>query len=183
MDKKIFITEGLDFNDMEGQIDPVVTVDEYSAKMGKDSDIVTLAFVVKSEEAGQDLVDWFERGYDFVLDASVSEGEVKVGKWLVFVEMNRRSKVPERVIELISDLKTLTGLDVKEWTLKIDDEDYDAEENIMKSKLTLSPHEYRKEKENEEELNEIREAAGLQTKPIHRDQDEYIKRIKSMAGM
>ena len=60
--------------------------------------------------------------------------------------MNRRSKVPERIIELINELKTLTGLDVKEWTLKIDDEDYDAEENIMKSKLTLSPHEYRKEK-------------------------------------
>jgi hypothetical protein len=180
---KQYITEGLDHMDLEGHIEPTITIDEYAAHMGEDSEIVTLAFIVNSQAAGQDLADWFERGYDFVLDSEVSEGELSPGKWLVFVEMNRRSKVPERVIELISDLKTLTGLDVKEWTLKIDDEDYDAEENIMKSKLTLSPHEYRKEKENEEELNEIREAAGLQTKPIHRDQDEYIKRIKSMAGM
>ena len=125
MDKKIFITEGLDFNDMDGQIDPVVTVDEYSAKMGKDSDIVTLAFVVKSEEAGSDLVDWFERGYDFVLDASVSEGEVKVGKWLVFVEMNRRSSTPERIVELLQDLKTLTGMKLSDWTVQVEDEDYE----------------------------------------------------------
>ena len=67
------ITEGLDFNDMDGQIAPTVTVDEYEAKMGKNSDIVTLSFTVNSELAGSDLVDWFERGYDFVLDASVSD--------------------------------------------------------------------------------------------------------------
>ena len=146
---KQYITEGLDHMDLEGHIEPTITIDEYAAHMGEDSEIVTLAFIVNSQAAGQDLADWFERGYDFVLDSEVSEGELSPGKWLVFVEMNRRSKVPERVIELISDLKTLTGLDVKEWTLKIDDEDYDAEENIMKSKLTLSPHEYRKEKENE----------------------------------
>jgi hypothetical protein len=72
--------------------------------MGKDSEIVTLAFTVKSEAAGNDLSDWFERGYDWVLDAQVSEGEIKPGQYLVFVEMNRRSSVPKRIIELLEDL-------------------------------------------------------------------------------
>ena len=176
------LNEGLDYHDLEGQMDPTVTVDEYSAHMGKDSEIVTLAFVTHSEAAGNDLADWFERGYDYVLDAEVSEGEVSPGKYLVFVEMNRRSTVPERIIELITDLETLTDLPLKDWTIIIDDEEYEPDESIIKQKITISPHEYRKDVENEEELNEMREIAGLSTKPIHQ-QDEYIRKIKSMAGL
>ena len=82
MKENKLITEGLDFQDMENQIFPTLTVDEYSAKMGKDSDVVTITFTVKSELAGNDLVDWFERGYDYVLDASLSTGEVEIGKWV-----------------------------------------------------------------------------------------------------
>jgi len=176
------LNEGLDYHDLEGQMDPTVTVDEYAAHMGKDSEIVTLAFVTHSEAAGNDLADWFERGYDYVLDAEVSEGEVSPGKYLVFVEMNRRSTVPERIIELITDLETLTDLPLKDWTIIIDDEEYEPDESIIKQKITISPHEYRKDVENEEELNEMREIAGLSTKPIHQ-QDEYIRKIKSMAGL
>lgn len=176
------LNEGLNYHDLEGQMDPTVTVDEYAAHMGKDSEIVTLAFVTHSEAAGNDLADWFERGYDYVLDAEVSEGEVSPGKYLVFVEMNRRSTVPERIIELITDLETLTDLPLKDWTIIIDDEEYEPDESIIKQKITISPHEYRKDKEKEEELNEMREIAGLSTKPIHQ-QDEYIRKIKSMAGL
>jgi len=176
------LNEGLDYHDLEGQVDPTVTVDEYAAHMGKDSEIVTLAFVTHSEAAGNDLADWFERGYDYVLDAEVSDGEVSPGKYLVFVEMNRRSTVPERIIELITDLETLTDLPLKDWTITIDDEEYETDESILKQKITISPHEYRKDKEKEEELNEMREIAGLSTKPIHQ-QDEYIRKIKSMAGL
>ena len=176
------LNEGLDYHDLEGQMDPTVTVDEYAAHMGKDSEIVTLAFVTHSEAAGNDLADWFERGYDYVLDAEVSEGEVSPGKYLVFVEMNRRSTVPERIIELITDLETLTDLPLKDWTIIIDDEEYEPDESIIKQRITISPHEYRKDVENEEELNEMREIAGLSTKPIHQ-QDEYIRKIKSMAGL
>lgn len=182
MDKKTFITEGLDFHDMEGQIEPLLSVDEYVAKMGKDSDIVTLAFTVKSDRVGQDLVDWFERGYDWVLDSSVSEGEIEVGKYLVFVEMDRRSTVPGRIIELLKDLKTLTNLKLTEWTIQVDDEEYDADEHILKQVIILNPNKYKVDQEREEELNEMREIAGLSHKDIY-DEDEYIKRIKSMAGM
>ena len=92
------LNEGLDYHDMKGQIDPIISVDEYTAKMGKDSEIVTLAFVTNSKLSAKDLVSWLEIGYDFVLDASVSEGELEPGKWVVFVEMKRRSNVPEKII-------------------------------------------------------------------------------------
>jgi len=177
------INEGLDYLDMVDQIEPTVSVDEYSAKMGKDSDIVTLAFIVKSEAAGNDLVDWFERGYDWVLDASLSEGELSPGKYLVFVEMKRRTKVPERIVELIEDLETLTDLKVTEWTINIDEEDYKPDAEVLKQVITISPHEYREENEDEEELNEMRHRAGLDTVNLHGEPDSELKAFISMAGL
>jgi hypothetical protein len=182
MEKKTLITEGLDFHDMEGQIVPVLTVDEYAAKMGKDKDIVTLTFIVKAEQVGKDLVDWFERGYDWVLDASVSDGEFEVGKWLVFVEMNRRSTVPSRIIELLKDLKTLTALKLTEWTIEVDDEEYDADEATLKQVIICNPAEYKMATEDEEELNEMREIAGLDTKNRF-GKDKDILDFISKAGL
>ena len=185
MNNKTILNEGLDYHDLEGQMIPTVTVDEYAAHMGEDSEIVTLAFTVKSEAAGNDLADWFERGYDFVLDAQVSEGEVKPGQYLVFVEMNRRSSVPKRIIELLDDLETLTAIPVKDWTIVVDDEEYSPEEDVLKQVITISPHEYRETEEvEEEEINEMRERAGLEIKVLHADkQDAEIKAFKSMAGL
>jgi len=185
MTNKTILNEGLDYHDLEGQMIPTVTVDEYAAHMGNDSEIVTLAFTIKSEAAGNDLVDWFEKGYDFVLDAQVSEGEVKPGQFLVFVEMNRRSSVPKRIIELLDDLETLTAIPVKDWTIIVDEEEYSPEEEVLKQVITISPHDYREEEEvEEEEINEMRERAGLEVKVIHADkQDAEIKAFKSMAGL
>lgn len=178
------INEGLDYRDLEGQLEDVVSIDEYAAKMGEDSDIVTIAFIVNSRLAGEDLVEWFERGYDWVLDAQVSEGELVPGKYVVFVETKRRLKVPERVIELLEDLETLTGYKLTDWTVKVADEEHDADEEILKQVLTLSPQQYRDEVEDEEGLNEMRERAGLDVKPLHADkQDAEIRAFKSIAGL
>lgn len=180
------LNEGLDYHDLEGIMTPTVTVDEYAAKMGKDSEIVTLSFIVNNKQAGSDLSDWFERGYDFVLDAQVSDGELSSGKYLVFVEMNRRTTVPERIIKLIEDLETLNDIPLKDWTIVVDDEEYEPSEEILKQVIKLSPQQYREtvEPEKEEELNEMRERAGLDVKPIYTDkQDSELKSYKSMAGL
>ena len=181
---KVIINEGLDYHDLEGQLLPEVTVDEYAAHMGKDSEIVTLAFTIKNKQAGDDLCDWFERGYDFILDAQVSEGEVSPGRYLVFVEMNRRSSVPSSIIELLEDLKTLTDMKLTDWTIIVDDNEYEPTEEVLKQVLVLSPHNYRVEEEHEEELNEMRERAGLDVKPIYTDkQDAELRAFKSIAGL
>ena len=73
MNKKTLISESLDYHDMVDQIDEKITVDEYAAKMGKDSDVVTITFIANSKAAAQDLVRWLEVGYDWILDASRSE--------------------------------------------------------------------------------------------------------------
>lgn len=177
------ITEGLDHMDMEGQMSDIVSVDEYAAKMGSDSAIVTLSFTVYSELAAEDLVTWFERGYDFVLDASVSDGEIEPGKYLVFVEMDRRIKVPERICRLLSDMQTLTGYKLKDWTVDIQGNDYDADPEIIGKQMILNPNEYKMENEEDEELNEVRELAGIEPITAGHSNDEYIKNLKAMAGM
>ena len=178
--KKV-LNEGLDHLDMENQINNKVSVDEYAAKTGSDDDTITLAFTVKGQLASTDLVDWFERGYDFVIDAQPSDGEISVGKYLVFVEMNRRSKAPARIIEMLTDLETLTGIKINEWIIEVDGEEYDADEDVLKQVMKLSPHEYRLE--SEEGLNEMRQLSGMETTKQFNEQDEAIKHFKSLAGL
>ena len=177
------LNESLDYMDMKDQIESSITVDEYSAKMGKDKDIVTVTFTVNNKLAADDLVSWLERGYNFVLDASVSEGEIKPGKYLVFVEMNRRTTVPERIITLLDDMETLTNMKLKDWTVIVDEEEYEADEDILKQVIIMSPHKYRVDEEREEDLNEMRQNAGLETVSVYKEQDSELKAFKAMAGL
>tara|TARA_Y100000389_G_C17456816_1_gene518690 strand:- start:2305 stop:2865 length:561 start_codon:yes stop_codon:yes gene_type:complete len=183
------ITEGLNYLDLENQMLPRFTIDEYAAKMGDDDEIVTVTFTVKSELAANDLVSWFERGYNFVLDASVSEGELEPGKHLVFVEMDRRSWSGKAIFNLIKDLQTLTGIAPKDWTMEIDDEEYPCQEALVIDKMILNPGKYREEVEEVEdevdvELNEYRLRAGLEHQSTKlENKDTYIKDIQAAAGI
>lgn len=177
------LNEGLDYHDMKGQIDPTVSIDEYAAKMGENSEIVTLTFILKSKEAAKDLVSWLEIGYDYILDASVSDGELEPGKWLVFVEMKRRSNIPDKIVQILKDLETLTDRKVKDYILVVNDEEYDADADVLKQVMILSPNQYKKEKgEEDEELNEMRNIAGLSSKNTY-DLDEEIKKYITNAGL
>lgn len=176
------ILEGLDYHDMKGQIEPNITVDEYAAKTGKDSDVVTITFTTNSKLAADDLTSWLEMGYDFITDASVSTGEIEPGKYLVFAEMNRRRSVPERIIEILEDLNTLTAIKLEDWNIVIDDKEYSADKEELSNAIITSPHEYREQKEHEKELNDMRDIAGLPVKKNTQD-DEYIKGIKELAGI
>lgn len=182
---KKLLVEGFDYHDLVGQVIPEVQVDEYSAKMGSDDDIVTVSFTVKGQQVGDDLVDWLERGYSWILDAQTSEGEVKPGKWLVFVELDRRTSVPQRIIQMIDDMETLTDLPLDEWTIIVDDEELKPDEAVLKSKIILSPHLYREKygTEDEEDLNEMRNLSGLQSKKKFKEPDNLLKDFISKAGL
>lgn len=179
----IILKEGLDYHDLKGQIVPKITVDEYKAKMGNDSDIVTVTFILNSKLAADDFTNWLEKGYDFVQDASVSEGEIEPGKWLVFLEMTRRTSVPKRLIEILNDLTTLTGLELSEYTIEVDDAEYEADEEKLKQVIILSPHDYREKKENDKELNEMRSIAGLSNKNVYKNIDDEIRSFINKAGL
>jgi len=175
------LNESLHYLDMENQMIPIIEIDHYKSKIGNDSDFVTLSFTVKSKSSSDDLVTWFERGYEFVIDAENSPGEISPGKYIVFVELNRRSSVPKRVIEMLTDLDTLTGYGPEEWKLKIEDELYDATEENIKKHIKLSPHEYRIN--DESDLNEMRVVAGLEPVTSYDKSDKGLKSMQNLAGI
>lgn len=176
------LNESLDYKDLVGQIKPTISVDEYKSKIGNDDEIVTIAFTVKGQQASEDLVDWFERGYDYVLDSDVSDGQVSKGYYLVFVEMNRRTTVPERIVEMIEDLETLTQLPLEEWTIIIDKEEYEASIEQLKKVIILSPSQYRKI--HNEDINEMRNRAGLEPMKLFQNEpDQLLKDYISKAGL
>lgn len=186
--KKILV-EGFNYHDLVDQIFPKISVDEYSAKMGSDDDIVTIAFTVKGKAVGEDLSDWFERGYIWVLDAQVSEGEISTGKYLVFVEIDRRTAVPERIVQLIEDLETLTDLPLSEWTIEIEDEEYNVTPEILREKIILSPHEYREkygteeEKKEDNKIDEMKNLSGLDSGKKFKEPDSLLKDFIAKAGL
>ena len=175
------LNEGLDYLDLADQVLPEVTIDKYVAQMGDDDDIVTIAFIVKGMQASKDLSEWFERGYKYVLDSEVSTGELGSGKQVVFVEMERCVAVPRRIIELLSDLQTLTDIKLSDWTIIIDGESYDPDIDILKKKIITSPYLYRQEKESD--LNEMRVISGLPTKRIHDETDPLLRSFLEKAGL
>lgn len=166
---------------MEGLMKPTIHVDEFSSKMGDDDDIIVVSFFVRDERAAKDLMNWFEKGYDFVIDADRSPGEIKPNRYLVYVEMRRRSTAGDHVETLIDDLGTLTEFDKDDWTMHYRGKEVPFSRDAFDSMVPTSPKAYREK--YDEELNEMRIAAGMETKRIYDPKDKEIQAIQSAAGI
>ena len=174
--------EALGFKDFEGLLKPTIHVDEFSSKMGDDDDIIVVSFFVRDGEAARDLMSWFEKGYDFVLDADRSPGEIKPGRWLVYVEMRRRSTAGGHVEQLLNDLNTLTEWeDSSAWTMHYKDKEIPFSRDAFDATVPLSPKAYRDR--YEQDLNEVRAAAGIPVVSTYDKQDRALQAIQSAAGI
>ena len=175
-----FVFEALGYKDMEGLLKPTIHVDEFTSKMGEDDDIIVLSFFIRDPSAAKDLMNWFEKGYDFVIDADKSPGEIKPNRYLVYVELRRRSTAPSHVEQLLGDLATLTEFEPKDWTMVYEGESHPYTEEEFARLVPLSPKSYREQHEGE--LNEWRVAAGLPTKAIY-EEDDAIIALQTAAGI
>jgi hypothetical protein len=107
------LNEGLRPLDLKDLVSPVFSVDTFKSKMGEDVDICVLSFSVKDRYPAKDLMEFIEKGFNFVLDADVSSGENNKGEYHVFVELDRTKKIPNQIQEIIYGINQLSGL--KEW--------------------------------------------------------------------
>jgi hypothetical protein len=105
------INESLKSNDLRHFVKKVVEIDSYKSKIGDDQDIVVLSFTVDHEDPAKDLENFIEMGYDFVLDADVSSGELDDGTYKVYVELERSRHVVDQILELLEGIKKLAGID------------------------------------------------------------------------
>jgi hypothetical protein len=174
--------ESLGFKDLEGMMKPTIHVDEFSSKMGDDDDIIVISFFVRDAQAAKDLMMWFEKGYDFVLDADRSPGEIKPGRYLVYVEIRRRSTAGGHVETLLNDLNTLTEFaDAADWTMHYRGKNVPFGRDTFDSTVPLTPKAYRDR--YEQDLNEVRTAAGLPVVTTYNKRDRDLQAIQSAAGI
>jgi hypothetical protein len=173
------LSEGLQYKDLDGLMKPTVHVDEFSSKMGDDADIIVISFFVRDKQAAKDLMGWFEKGYDFVLDADRSPGEIKPNRYLVYVEIRRRSAAASNINELLEDLHTLTEFDAKDWQWHYQGKKYDWDPELFAKIVPMTPNDYKRT--TEAGLNEMRVAAGLPVKKIY-EPDAELKSWQSAAG-
>ena len=173
--------ESLEYKDLEGLMKPSIHVDEFSSKMGDDDDVIVVSFFVRDNQAAKDLMSWFEKGYDFVLDADRSPGEIKPNRYLVYVEIRRRSTAGGHIEQLLDDLGTLTEYNVGDWIMHYRGKEFPFSRDEFDRTVPLTPREYRER--YEKDLNEMRGAAGLPTKRIYDQTDKDLQAIQSAAGI
>lgn len=136
------LNEDLLQGDLKHLVNHIFEVDNYASKMGSDKDIVVLSFTVESLEPAKDLVRFLERGYDFVLDADHSPGELEDGKYKVFVEIERNKRVAEQISELLYGLKELTEVDGFKFRYHKSFDSKDANEENLRETIPNSKEDY-----------------------------------------
>ena len=174
------LSEGLEYKDLVGMLKPTIHIDEFSSKMGDDDDVIVASFFVRSKQAADDLSSWFEKGYDWVLDSDVSPGEIKPGRFLVYVELRRRSSAGKNLAEAIQDLDTLTEYKPDQWVMIYKGKEVPFSQQDFDRVVPLSPKEYRRQTESD--LNEMRAAAGIDSVQIY-EREKDIQQLQSAAGI
>lgn len=140
--RKHNLLEGLRSGDLKDYISNIFTVDRYTSKMGEDRDVVVLGFDVKDKYPALDLVEFIEKGYNFILDADMSTGEEFDGKYQVFVEIERTPALKEQLIELLSGIGQLS--DSKNWKFRYQKSPTSVEfnEDTIVKNIPLTQNEY-----------------------------------------
>ena len=118
----------LQAGDLVHLVDNVLEIDSYKSKMGDDANIITVSFSVKNKHAADDLNEFIEKGYSFVLDSDVTVGEQSDGMYRVFVEIERNKSAADNIFEIIDGVRKLSS---------VDDFRYRYYKNFRSEELTL----------------------------------------------
>ena len=180
------LNESLEEGDLKRLVTPQIQIDRYNSKMGDDDDIVVVSFKVTGKNAANDLMNFLEMGYEYILDADVSSGEVEDGDYLVFMELSRRSTIPERVIEVVKELEGLTDIKPNEWVFtyyKNTEEKFPLTKENLDLHIPSSPKEYNERYEVFESfMDHIKKSAGIKTHPL-RPRNKSMDGLRMLAGV
>ena len=183
----INLFEGLEHGDLARLIHPKLHIDEFKSKMGDDADILVASIKLKEKNPASDLMSFIERGYDWVLDADVSTGELEDGDYLVFVELERNPAAAKQLLTMIDDILNLTDQKLSDWKFQYQKNrlEYPISTDNLRKILPLTPDEYIKrygENENEADLDALKETARV---PFSKKAvvNEFTDQLRIAAGL
>jgi hypothetical protein len=133
------LNEGLRSLDLENLVKDLFEVDTYKSKMGEDRDVCVVSFRVKDRNPANDLMEFIEKGFSYVLDADVSAGEDSAGDYHVFVELPRTPDLSKQIEEMLYGIDKLTG--TEQWRFKYHKEDrvHEASQDNISRIIPSSP--------------------------------------------
>ncbi len=132
----------LNKHDLKYCVDHIFEVDSYQSKMGTDDKIVVLSFRVKPIQAAEDLVNFIEKGYEFVLDADKTSGEQPDGYYRVFVEMERSRHVGKQITEILDGIKKLADVNEFKFRYYKNFRSQPADQNTLETIVPKDGNEY-----------------------------------------
>jgi len=153
--------------------------------MGNDEEMVVVSFKVGGKEPAVDLVNFIEKGYDWVVDADTSAGEMEDGDYIVFVEIERTHRVPMQILEMLEDMVRLTDNLIEQYRCRYHKETTDHECTVesLKSIIPLTPKDYLlKVGKDKEALDKLKSSAGVQIDTRAPD-NKYTESLRIAAGI
>lgn len=129
-------------NDLENLVDKYIGIDQYKSKIGKDEDVITINITVDGKDAASDLVNFSEKGYDFVLDADLVPGEQSDSMYRVFIEIERNIKSAKNILRFIEDLKKLTNHKIIKFRYYKNFQSFDATLENLKEIVPMDKNSY-----------------------------------------
>ena len=180
---KLPLSEGLEQGDLNRLVHNKLHVDEFKSKMGSDADIIVLSFKVDGKEPARDLMNFIERGYDWILDADISSGELDDGQYLVFAELERDPASAKYIYQLMSDIMNLTDTDLSDWKFQYrkNSREHDITSDNIADIIPTTPQSYRS-KFGDKELDAMKAAAGVSTQrkaPVN----SWTESLRAAAGI
>jgi hypothetical protein len=175
--------EGLEMGDLKRLIHPELHIDEFKSKLGDDCDVVVLSFKVDAKEPASDLVSFVEKGYEWVIDADVSSGEMDDGSYIVFVELDREAGVADNIMQLMGDLMNLTDQKEQDWRVRYYKSHTEKELSLesLKDLIPDSPDAYERAY-GHEEIDKLKAVAGVKVN-TKAPKNEYTETLRNLAGI
>jgi hypothetical protein len=183
--------EGLEHGDLKRLIHDELHIDEFKSKLGADEDTVVVSFKVRGKEPAQDLVNFIEKGYDWVIDADVSSGEMDDGDYIVFIECDREPEFAKQLIEMMQDIMNVTEQETEDWRVRYytGQEDHALDLDTLRNLVPSTPEEYQrrfgnkdKEKGKDSDLDDMRSAAGIEVK-TKAPKNDFTESLRRAAGI
>ena len=133
---------GLRIGDLKDCVDHIFEIDSFKSKMGEDRDVVTLSFSVNEANAADDLMNFIEKGYEFVLDADVTPGEQSDGTYKVFVELERNRHVSDNILEITDGVGKLSNIDGFKFRYYKNFKSKPVDKETLESNIAIDPKDY-----------------------------------------
>lgn len=179
----MILKEGLEQKDLMRLVHPRLHIDEFKSKMGRDEDVCVLSFKLRGKEPALDLVNFVEKGYDWVIDADVSSGEMEDGDYIVFVEVERERALPKNIIKMMEDIMNLTDQDLSDWKFSYhtSKEKHPVDADSIAKIVPLDPKEYDR-KYGKEDLDKLKAVSGVKV-DTKAPKNEFTESLRIAAGI